>query len=171
MKLFFSSILLVLILVSGCSPKQNYTFAEMDDTQVKNFIVNTNHIKAILYSDISDFSYGIPSKGWVENKFTDFYKNFLFKYSLNTYKDGKNNCNKYSQYAITCGHILFKDEPGSTSLAIGQFSYFTQLVRHSIIFFIVNDDGHNKLLFYEPQAQQFITLTDEEIKLCTDWKM
>ena len=158
----------------GCSSlPSNYKFNNLDDTQVMNFIKQTNNIKTYRNSDVLDYSYKIPTKQWINEKFTPFYSDFLFKYSLNTYYEDKNNCNKYTQYALTCGHILFKNEKDSTSgaLAIGQFRYFKGLDRHSIIFFIVNDNGENKLLFYEPQIQQLITLTEEQLRLCTDWSM
>lgn len=175
MKIFLLPVILVLLfLVLGCNPKPStYSFEKVDAEQAVNFITYSNHIKAILYSDTSDEYYSLPTKAWVDDKFTPFFRNFLFQYSLNTYVDGKNDCDKSQHYALTSGYILFRKEntKDGSGLAIGAFDYFSNLQQHAVVFFIVNDGGVKKMMFYEPQAQQFIELTEEQQKLCTAWRM
>ena len=175
MKIFLlPALLVVLFLIIGCSPKSStYSFTKIGLEQTVDFITQTNHIKAMLYSDISDEFYSMPTKAWVDDKFTPFFRNFLFQYSLNTYIEGKNDCDKSQNYALTSGYILFRKETikDGSALAMGSFDYFSNLQRHSIVFFIVNDSGVKKIMYYEPQVQQFIELSEEQQKSCTSWRM
>lgn len=174
MKSFWIATLLVLIFVLGCNTKQHkYTFVENSNAQIVNFITHTNQIKPIIYSYTSSEYYSLPTSDWVNNKFTPYYQNFLFKNNLRMYREGKNDCGKFTTHALSCAYVLFDSENvgNESSLAIGEFVYFTNLIKHSIIVFVVDDNGYRKLKFYEPQIQQFIELTDEQKKVCSNWRM
>lgn len=178
MKTFFKTLFCVLVssallecLIVGCSPKAvSYPFIERDNTQIRNFITYSNSVRAFQYTDTGSETYALPTREWVDNKFTPYFKDFLFKYSLNSFVDIKNDCGKFTTYALTCGYILMKDEKDIGSIAMGEWVGIVGADKHSLVFFIVNDNGKPKLLFYEPQVQQFIELTENE-KVCMSWRL
>jgi len=172
---FMSVLLAIIFAITSCSPKKDYTFLTINREGLYNLITQTYKIKPLKYHEFSGEIYSIPDIKWINEKYTPFFSDFLFKYNITKYKDFSNDCTKFVSYGLTCGYILFNKEgnaPVDTSLAIGEYSYIHwSMVIHSIIIFAVNDNGQIKLVFYEPQYQKIIELDKEQIEACVDWSI
>lgn len=156
----------MLMLFTSCGkvtdkPIVSHTNISLDEA--KSFILNsipTNTIRPVFIS--SDDSFMVPTESWVKNELTKEFNKFIFDYNLRTYKEGSNECDKFSLYLRTVANILNRHNPSSkTGIAVGQFGYVDGIYPHSINFIIVADEFKTmKVLYYEPQTSQIINLVE-----------
>ena len=156
---------LSLILLIGCSKSKEEkidSYQTWSGNQINQFILAkmpTNTIKPSFY--FKDESYILPTKDWVVNKLTPQFQQFLFDYNLRQYKEGRNECDKYSLYCKTVANILNAHNANKplSGIAVADFSYISSVNSHSINIILVSDSNNNvELLYYEPQAAQLIEL-------------
>lgn len=160
-----------LFLIIGCKPKYpespSYTIIEADS--VNNFIVYSNKIDSMGCTSLVDQMYAAPTIEWITKYYTPQLNQFLFDYQLNTPSPTHNECDKYSYYGVTVGHIMFHHSKTSddTALAIGEFYY----VGHAIVFFIATDaDNKLKLVFYDPRTKSIIDFKPQDYDIL-GWRM
>ena len=166
---------MAVIVLTGCKPKYpespKYTIISGDD--IRKFIVETNHVNAGDCTMMVDNSYAVPTIEWIKKDYTPIFKQFLFDNQLNSYEGGKNECDKFSYYGVTVGHMMHfhSNSPANTGLSIGEFTYMVTLTPHDIMFFVATDEsGKLKLVFYEPQAQQIFELDPADVGVL-GWRM
>jgi hypothetical protein len=158
------SFIIIYLTMTGCTPKcqPSSTYVLMTGTEVGNFITYSNNIRSVGCALVPDISYAIPTEEWIEDQYTPYLKSFILKNKLVWSKDSENDCDKYSQYGVTVGHIMHykaKGKPKETALSIGEFMYMPTATGHALNFFIATDKNKKlKLVFYEPQLQRIIEL-------------
>ena len=174
--LLFLGLLTLLLPLTSCSPSypSSSSYVTMDKIDMTAFIIETNHINALQCYSMNDQQYAIPTIKWIEKDFSSELKKFLFKYQVTSATDTSNDCDDFTQYAITVGHIMFRHaskRPAESALAIGAFQYYPDGGGgHSLNFFIATDDyGVIKVVLYEPQTQQIIQLYPKDTVIF--WEM
>lgn len=160
--LYLFLILLLSIFLVSCSSTKQYNFNVIGSKQVAN-IIETNKIHAVYYKDIRADKFSISTKEWVQKVFIPDYKKFIFNNDLGWAVEGSNDCDKYVVYALARVNLLFFKEPNkdkTAGLAVGQLIYFIEFERHIIIFFIINNNGKQEILFFDPTFSE-IVIPDE----------
>lgn len=108
-----------------------------------------------------DKSYALPSKEWVVDEFSHYYRCFLNRMGLEKW-DEQWDCENFSKLAQALAGIAHaktrkRKEQG---LAFGVFNFILDAnSHHSINTFITKKDG---VLFWEPQTQELIVLSEKE---------
>ena len=167
--------LAVIVLITGCKPKypESPKYIVISGDDLRNFIVETNHINAGDCTLMVDNSYAVPTVDWIKESYTPILKQFLFDNQLDLYQSGKNECDKFSYYGVTVGHMMHfhSKSPSNTGLSIGELTYTVSLTPHDIMFFVATDKSDKlKLVFYEPQTQQILDLDPADIGVL-GWRM
>jgi hypothetical protein len=165
------------LLFVACKPKypSSYEFSVMSGNEVRRFIDITNNVITMKDPILVDETYAVPTIQWIKSHYTEQLKQFLFDYQLNKYYSVENDCDDFSIYAVTIGHIMHRyavNKPKRSTLAIGEFHYLHNFTTgHAINFFIaLNDKKQIVLVFYEPQTQRIVELNRESI-MPVWWKM
>jgi hypothetical protein len=170
MKKFLSCLIVgISLLFAGCSrtyeSPSSYTIMEKDD--VIKFIVETNRVEVMSNFILgNDALYAVPTLEWVKEHYTPNFKKFLFDNNLQTqlvsgYSTNSNDCDKFSTYALTVGHLMHEkgqNRPRNAALTIGEVYYMQPMQDHAINFWLATDNGVLGLYFYEPQKQDFVPL-------------
>lgn len=122
---------------------------------------------------ISDAEYNLPSKNWVLNEFSDSLVSCLKFLDVNDYKTENNDCDDFTRLAACLAQILHhRTSPEiKTGLAIGEFWYrFDSGGGHAINFIIYLDETP-KIMFFEPQTQKEVFLSETEKQSCSFWRL
>jgi hypothetical protein len=145
----------------------------MEKSEVTNFILHTNKIKAFIGDELSDTEYAVPHERWVKDIFTSNFRSFLWDNKL-YYSEEDNDCEDFVHYGITVGRLLYYKTPSklkNRGLAIGSLSYLYQLESHQVLMFIVHDDTKQlKLIFYEAQSATPVEVNLPDV-LVWDWSL
>ena len=95
---------------------------------------------------------------------------------INNWEPETNDCDKFASATTFYAKWLNHSTPNrkvKASLACGEIYYLRQKDNrgHAINFFVINQSGELKILFYEPQTRQFVSLTQSEIFSIYFWKL
>lgn len=134
-------------------------------------------ITNLLDCNISHMGYAKVNKRWLETQYSFELKRFYFEHGvLNWQEIGTFHCEDYAQGAMFLARTLnFNNENRikGASFAVGVVYYFPEnrrtavLNTHAINVVITEDMS---VLFYEPQWQKFINLTQSEISSIYYWQ-
>jgi hypothetical protein len=120
-------------------------------------------------SFFADDVYALPSEHWLANEYSESLYRFLTSFKSATYVATENDCDNFSTLAFAFAQILHHNTPQKnkkTALAVGEI-WYASLARggvHAINVAMVWDDQTGyKIIFYEPQTQQIVQLTQAEI--------
>ena len=164
----FFIVILPLMFLTSCGPNVSDnvipSYKVLSSEEVRNVISNaipplTMFPKIIL----SDENYILPTEDWVKNQFSKELNAFTFYYKVQRTSDNRNDCDNYSLYGRTVANILnvHNTKKINAGIAVGELGYVGSLYGHAINFIITSDNfGNVKVIYYEPQAYQIITLTD-----------
>lgn len=144
--------------------------SEIYRAMIKNGITN------LISSNISHLGYRKVNEKWVTGEFSKKYREFLFNQGvLNWYEEGQFNCEDYSLGASFYARVLNRlsdDRIKGISIAVGIIYYVPDMdvnnPRHSINFMILEDES---IVFYEPQYQQIVKLSKNEINSIYYWEL
>lgn len=159
-----------------------FTFVSCDKTPAQFTTTNTfttNTITPIqiskaledngVFTDNAQFPdaiYSLPSEDWVVNTFARSYASFLFNMKSAKYVSEENDCDKFAVFAYAFAHILHHNTPNKltkTGLTFGEYWYMQDTGGgHAINIAVVKDHGTNKVIFFEPQTQKQVQLSDME---------
>lgn len=154
--------LIFLLILSGCGQKgYNYSFSTINKV---NAILEINKVAFSQNYQVSDNFLSVPPRNWINDIFIPKYKNF--KSEISAFGNiREQECDDYTRGAAFLGQLIQKN------LAIGEFWFFNKSGQlHALNFIFVNDNGL-KLIFFEPQEDKIVNLTDEEKRSCIAWKI
>jgi hypothetical protein len=122
---------------------------------------------------VSDVEYNLPSKEWVLNEFSKSLSSCLNFLGADTYKLENNDCDDFARLAACLAQILHhRTSPEiKTGLAIGEFWYRFDTGGGHAINFIIYLDTTPKIMFYEPQTQKEVFLSETEKQSCSFWRL
>jgi hypothetical protein len=167
MKILTCIIIIICLFILGCgkiSDKPIKTYRSATATEIENFIQSkmpSDAIRARLV--FRDTNYLIPTEEWVRKDFSEELSSFLFDFNIRSYKEGRNECDKFSLYGRAVANILnaHNSNKPDTGIAVGEFVYMDGIDPHDINVFIVSDESEKlKLIYYEPQVCQIIEMTN-----------
>jgi hypothetical protein len=119
---------------------------------------------------LCDEEYVSPGKTWLRGSFADTLQGNLKALGLSDWKPEAFDCDKFARLAWAFATIDHARTPGrpAAGLAFGIFMYqpdgFTS-GGHAINVVICGANAED-ILFFEPQTQREVTLTQEEIESC-----
>lgn len=168
--------LLFLIGCGGNSPTPaNYT--KMTGQQVENFLFITNNVSVLNgFETIDDRAYAVPTLKWVKDVYSPELTSWLFKNGITSqfnpqggYHAEENDCDDFADYGVIVGKLLHHhntDKPAESAFPMGVVHFLLDNGSgHAINFLIVTDDGKFKLMFYEPQRQDFTEFNPAETEV------
>lgn len=134
-------------------------------------ILIDNKINSIRFV-VADSEYNLPSKSWVLNEFSKSLYSCLKFLNIHDYKPSNNDCDDFSRFAAVLAQILHhRTSPNNnTALAIGEFWYRDEKIGSHAINIIIYLDETPKIMFYEPQTQKEVFLSESEIQSCSFWR-
>lgn len=156
-------LLLSLILLIGCGRVNDTieSYKSLSGPEIQNIIsgfMPTNTIKPSFY--FKDESYLIPTKQWVVESLSPNLKQFLFDYSLTRYKEGSNECDKFSLYGKTVANILNAKNKSKSGIAVAEFAYLQSINSHSINAILTHDGNKFELVYFEPQIASIVQIDE-----------
>ena len=134
-----------------------------------------NHLQEVfsVVGNVGDALYSLPSLEWVQNDFTQAYRQF--KASVDVYRAESNDCDNFERACAFFADLLWSNTPKTTAtgLAFGEFWYEQDTGGgHAINFFLYRFLGPDIMIgFYEPQTGSVKSLTQKEISSCTYWRV
>lgn len=144
------------------------------DKAIKNTITNIE-VKSYLSANgvninstvFADAEYNLLARDWIEANAQPKYLEFLRELGFTNWKKNNSDCDDFSKaFTVFLKSYVKKAHPTVASPAVGEI-YYTQRTggAHAInIIVLLNSDGSASIGFFEPQIQQFITLTQKEIQ-------
>jgi hypothetical protein len=162
---------LVLALVGCKTPDAKVipSYLRINSAQARTIITNICGAEVVL----TDEEYAVPTEEWVTRAFTPTFKKFLFGYDVRRYSADRNKCDKFSLYARTVANVLNRHNLVSSGagIAFGEVYLSEGFYGHAMNFVIVaGEDKRPKLLFYEPQIQQLMTVSTNNLAVL-EWRM
>jgi hypothetical protein len=174
MKIFiYLAAIICAIGLASCS-KTPTTFTRIDDNAIYALVHKTNQIEGQFFEYLTRNVYAVPTTKWVNDVFTPRLYDYLRANGELTYQLELNDCVKYSAHGVSVAYSAYAADPGhdaGLTLAVGRFTYVPGAKAHVLLFFIVNDGGGNRMLFYEPQTRQEVELSWEDKLSCYNWQM
>lgn len=178
----FTSIFLVLLMVAslfmtGCSKQAKTTVTNFQITAEEIVkLMEANEINPLLGYAVADGVFSTPSELWIATDFSSDLKNFQFYLKDSQWVAEENDCDDFARGAAFFAQLLHhntRNKIQQTALAFGEFWYKQQNVGyHAIDFAVVRDQQLKlKVVFYEPQLKQIITLTRAEKLSCLHWRL
>ena len=146
----------------------------MDGKIIMNFISETNQISTKLFSGLQDDSYAVPDIKWITEEFTPRFKKFLFDNNLRESEENSNDCEDFSDNAISVGRTLYFNDSQKIkehALSIGFFDYLSNIESHRIVMIVAHENKNLKLVFYEPLTQEIIPLDLKNIGFIWEWRL
>lgn len=122
---------------------------------------------------ISDIEYNLPSKNWILNEFSKSFLTFLKFLNVDDYNPENNDCDDFARLAASLAQILHhRTSPAvKTGLTVGEFWYRQDIGGGHAINFIIYLDGTPKIMFFEPQTQKEVFLSETEKQSCSFWRL
>lgn len=118
---------------------------------------------------VVDSSYVFPTLEWVEGPFSDGLSKFLADW-VEHYRSERADCDDFADAAAFYArgaHRLDGEAKEATALAFGEFYYRPDSGgAHAINCFFTKVGDALELMFYEPQTQQVVNLSQTEISSC-----
>lgn len=167
----FSLIFSVLFLISCSRPADTL---QSQDIPIGEHIFTRAQVVEIMLTNgvnaanivLTDMLYVAPDVKWVQSQYPPKLAKFLFDYNLNHWTKESNDCDNISRAAADYAAILFhnsKNRPSGKGFLFGEFHYSKkQLGGHAINIVIVKDGPIYRLLFFEPQLNFEVELTENE---------
>lgn len=163
---------MLMFLLVGCNKNNNnipvvthsISSVELKTIMVKNKIYTPNAF-------IADVLYALPSENWIKHEYSSALYTFLTSFKSSQWTSEENDCDNFASMAFSFSQILHHNTSNKlekSSLAFGEFWYIQKNGGIHAINVIIYwaDENQYKLLFYEPQKQQVITLDEDEINSC-----
>jgi len=177
MRGFILSLLLGLFILIGCSSKNTVQIIEnkkITKGDVFVLLVRTNKVNSNYV--MTDGIYILPTEEWIAGDFSKQFGKFLFDNYLLQGEEQNWDCDDFSRACAFFASKIYHNSSIKqvfTAIPCGEFFYFKDTgEEHAINFFITLDKFNNtKLIFYEPQNQTIVHLSEMEIKTCTFWKL
>lgn len=141
----------------------------LSQEKLKDFMLD-NDIESI--SVAADANYSLVAEKWIRGAASYEFEKFLFKVDMADYKSNINDCDDFARAFTVFSKFYFrkslKDKSNLNPCAVGEFYYNKAgMGPHAINFVVALDENKKpKLLFFEPQTREFISLTKEEKKSC-----
>ena len=117
---------------------------------------------------IVDSSYVFPTLSWVKGPYSDGLSKFLADW-VEHYRAERSDCDDFSDAAAfyARGAHRFTEGQEGVALAFGEFYYKPDSGgAHAINAFFTVEHDALELMFYEPQTQKVINLSQAEITSC-----
>lgn len=118
-----------------------------------------------------DETFIVPTKEWFETVFKPRFWAFKNQMALD-YGKKNNDCDDYTRMAAWFGAFIMGDRPIDLGVTIGEFAYKKEKITtssgggHAINIIIASDEGKYKILFYDPQVDNWVNLSRKEIQSC-----
>lgn len=123
---------------------------------------------------VADAFYAHPSRAWVRGAFASALKTLLDGLEASVWTDSSNDCDDFARLSAafaSCLHNRTVGHERNTGLALGEFWYVRDAGGgHAINMAIVYQDGKPELMFFEPQTQQEVKLTEREVLSCVAYR-
>ena len=144
------------------------------DKAVKNTITNVE-VKSYLLANgvnmsstvFADPEYNLLARDWIEANAQPKYVEFLQELGFSKWEKNNSDCDDFSKsFTVFLKSYVKKAHPTVSSPAVGEIYYIQKTGgAHAInIIVLSNSEGSASIGFFEPQIQQFITLTPKEIE-------
>lgn len=139
---------------------------------IQALIFDTGIDVATAAVELPDAEYAIAAIDWIANDFARAlvpWRNEM----IGVYAPGGADCDDFAEAAAFFAHLLFRrtpNRPKGTALGFGQFWYCKhgdQTQGHAINAAVCRDGDTLRLVYFEPQLAQLITLTPKEIASCS----
>jgi hypothetical protein len=119
---------------------------------------------------LPDGGYSLPARDWIDGEFSSALGNLLGQLGF-TYSSEKRDCDDFARMAASYAALLHSKMVPVSGLAFGEFWYTRSDLNggggHAINCYVVREGGELGLHFFEPQTQQTINLTKDEIESCS----
>jgi hypothetical protein len=121
---------------------------------------------------IADAAYALPAIDWIKGEFSNALRRAVAALNLEQWRENENDCDNFAGLAKEIASICHarsarKSGYGGTGLAFGEFWYLdTQQGHHAINVAIVGNLDALRLVFFEPQTGELVTLSEKERSLC-----
>jgi hypothetical protein len=161
--------IILVIFLAACGKRyegsQSYTVLTRE--QISMFIQVTNKVEVMENNlFLRDDLYAVPTLDWVNRVYSPQLTKFLFDNDLLKYTKESNDCDDFSQYALTVAHMMHRyslNRPKGTTISVGDVIQMQVMADHAINVWIVTDDaGRLMLAFYEPQQQRIIPFNPQD---------
>ena len=121
-----------------------------------------------------DKDYSLTTKAWLVLPFARALRSFCESFNIGSWEAEINDCDDFSRtaamFAQACHNHTSKEDPTrqETALAFGEFFYTKDDGEgHAInVAIIRNDKGEHEAIFFEPQNQTVVELTQTEKESC-----
>lgn len=131
--------------------------------ELNDFLTNALPV----WNELADDNYSLPTRDWIALEFSTCLKMLLDDLAFKWEPD-RSDCDDFARLAAAYCCLLHSNTGADSGLAFGEF-WFTRRdgQGHAINVFVTREiDGSLALNFFEPQTQQIIELTKEEIQSC-----
>lgn len=133
---------------------------------IQSLLANNSIVSYNIY--FADSDWRLPDKSWIEQEFSKTVKSIFDAYGL-CYRLESWDCDDFTRFTAALAQLLNNRTPDNRGkgLAIGEFWYQKDSgTRHALNICIVETEDKPVVLFYEPQTQRFVVLTEQERSLC-----
>ena len=113
--------------------------------------------------------YSCPTRDWLQNDFGPALKRDLDRLGVAKYVPVRNDCTDFSLYSMALARLSHNlSTTAQSALAFGTVDYMHEVdgalpEGHRTNLAVVFENGVYVPVFFEPQLQQIITLTEEEL--------
>jgi hypothetical protein len=159
-------------LLSGCNkaPTVAPGTISISDTTVKSTLFDLGVSEATAAVCLSNPSYTIPEREWVTGPFATAFRDWAASQGLRYQKD-EEDCKTFTRAAAFYAEVLHAKDPAAqpgTAIAVGEFWYISPQGGHAVNVVLIQDASPQKyrLMFFEPQTQLEVKLTQQEIESC-----
>lgn len=151
------------------APSRTYSREEMQSVVSKNGINTFTFVTA-------DRNYILTTREWIKTEFSRGLTAFQFQMGIDKWVAESNDCDKFVAAATFYAKWLSHSSPNRNvraSLAFGEIHYIRDRdgTAHAINFFIINENGELKVVFYEPQDRRIVQLSDREQFSAFFWRL
>lgn len=164
-KLFIPLIVCVVFLASckkSPPPVENREFTQLSGNSIIAKL-NENFVIADGCSFISDDYKTLVDQEWIEKVFIPAFWDAKQKDGI-SYRSERADCDDFALFAL---NVARKLPVGKYSPSIGLYSFIRDDGQsHAINIFLLRDGENIKIVYFEPQADKIVTLTETERNNC-----
>lgn len=120
-----------------------------------------------------DSAYETPTFDWVQKEFAEAFRKNLGATGSWAYSKDRNDCNTFALHAWSLARMAHANTSSrKAGLAFGFFTFQQASgFGHALNTFIYRDAGQLYLGFFEPQKQECVNPSDEDIAFCDNFWM
>lgn len=138
--------------------------------QIKSLFFDNGISTSVVECD--DRAYMPTTNAWIAGAFTRELGPFLADEFPDGYEEEVGDCDDYNAAAVWKASSTYRrftpNRPKGTALAVGRFKYVTSRgIAHTIPVFVCRGKSPLRLVWYEPQSLQIVTLTKAEKESCS----